>query len=314
MIKKAIFAGGCFWCMVKPFQFYDGVKTVVAGYIGGEKKNPTYKEVCCGNTGHYEAIMIDYDDDILCYGDLINIFWKQVDPFDSGGQFADRGEQYRTAIFYLDEEQKSIAETSVANLKNKYNKEIATKVLKAGEFFVAEECHQDYHLKNKNHYNMYYKQSGRYNFVKGLDRNNYNRDELKRKLSSIEFEVTQNDMTEIPFENEYYNNFEKGIYVDVVDGTPLFSSMDKIESDCGWPSFTKPIRDTKIYNRIDYSFGMIRTEVRSLNANSHLGHIYYDEPLTSNKARYCINSASLKFIPYDKMDEEGYGELKDIFK
>lgn len=312
MIKNAIFAGGCFWCMVKPFQYYNGVIKVLSGYIGGETEQPTYKEVCGGDTGHYEAIKIEYDDSIIRYTDLLNIFWKQIDPFDSEGQFADRGTQYRTAIFYLDDEQRRLAQESILNLERQYNKKIATKLLDAGEFYEAEEYHQDYHKKNINHYNIYYKQSGRYNFVKGLDRNNHNRDELKEKLSDISFEVTQNDMTEIPYENEYYNNFEKGIYVDIVDGTPLFTSKDKIKSDCGWPSFSKPIDESKIHNRTDYSFGMIRTEVRSLEANSHLGHVFYNEPNNPEKSRYCINSASLKFIPYDKMDEEGYGNLKKL--
>lgn len=311
MNKKATFAGGCFWCMVKPFTSYKGVEKVLSGYTGGKTENPTYKEVCEGGTGHYEAIEIYFNDELISFDELLEIYWRQINPFDEGGQFADRGQQYCSAIFYHDEYQKTIAEKSKKEIEEKSGKKVYTKILEAGIFYIAEDYHQDYYKKNENHYNIYYKNSGRYNFVKSnWDRQNFNRDELAEKLSSIQFEVTQNDMTEVPFENDYYDKYEKGIYVDIVDGTPLFSSSDKFDSGCGWPAFSKPIEDTAVCYRTDYSFGMMRTEARSMNANSHLGHIFDDGPEELGGERFCINSASLRFIPYEKMDEEGYGEYK----
>ena len=315
MKRLATFAGGCFWCMVKPFTSYKGVLKVISGYIGGDKKNPSYEEVCSGNTGHYEAIEIEFDERYIGYEDLLSIYWKQINPYDDGGQFIDRGSQYKSAIFYHDEKQKNIAEKSKEELELSSGRKVFTEILKAEEFYTAEDYHQDYYIKNKNSYDVYYKNSGRYNFLKSnWDRNNFNRDELKETLSSIEFEVTQNDMTEVPFENEYYDKFEKGIYVDIVDGTPLFSSSDKFDSGCGWPAFGKPIKESSLYYRSDYSFGIKRTEVRSTNANSHLGHIFLDGLEKFDKKRYCINSASLKFIQYDKMEEYGYGEYKKYIK
>lgn len=313
MLKKATFAGGCFWCIVKPFDVYEGVKKVISGYIGGHMDNPTYKDVTRGDTGHYEAVEIEFDDEEISYEKLLNIFWKQIDPLDKHGQFVDRGSQYRSAIFYHDEEQKNIAIRSRENLKSMVGQEIATEILEATEFFPAEEYHQDYYKKNSAHYSMYYKNSGRYAYLKAWwDRNNFERNELKDSLTDIQFEVTQNDMTEVPFENEYYDNFKRGIYVDVVDGTPLFSSKDKFDSGCGWPAFSKPIEDTSVIQRSDYRYGLQRTEIRSAEANSHLGHVFDDGPEELGGLRYCINSAALRFVPYDKMDEEGYGEFKDL--
>ena len=298
MREIAILAGGCFWCMVKPFTSYEGVEKVVSGYIGGHKENPTYKEVCSGGTGHYEAVEITFDNEKIKFKEILDIFWKQIDPQDENGQFADRGSQYkRIEDLYFN------------------GKEIATGILEASHFYPAEDYHQNYCKTNSKHYSVYYKNSGRYNFVKAKwDRNNLDRNNLRNKLRDIEFEVTQNDMTEVPFENEYFDKFDKGIYVDLVDGRPLFSSSDKFDSGCGWPAFSKPIEDTALMERADYSFGMERTEVRSLGSNCHLGHVFNDNPNSDNGLRYCINSAAIKFIPYDKMEECGYGEYKKYVK
>lgn len=312
----ATFAGGCFWCMVKPFDQYAGVKKVVVGYTGGHTKNPTYEEVCGGNTNHIEAIQITYDENIIDYNTLLNIFWKQIDPTDEGGQFNDRGRSYETAIFYHDENQRELAEKSKKDLEESgiFNKKIATKILKAEDFYEAEEYHQDYYKKNPNHYYRYFIGSGRYTFNKiSWDKNNKGRENLKNILTPMQFEVTQNDKTEPPFQNEYYNNKEEGIYVDVVDGEVLFSSKDKFDSGCGWPSFTKPIKDTKITEKVDFTHNMIRTEVRSLNSNSHLGHVFDDGPVESGGLRYCINSASLKFIKKEDMKEKGYEDYLYLF-
>lgn len=317
MREIAILAGGCFWCMVKPFTSYEGVEKVVSGYIGGHKENPTYKEVCSGGTGHYEAVEITFDNEKIKFKEILDIFWKQIDPQDENGQFADRGSQYKTAIFYTSDKQKEEAQVSKKRIEDLYfnGKEIATGILEASHFYPAEDYHQNYSKTNSKHYSVYYKNSGRYNFVKAKwDRNNSDRNNLRKILKDIEFEVTQNDMTEVPFENEYFDKFDKGIYVDLVDGRPLFSSSDKFDSGCGWPAFSKPIEDTALMERADYSFGMERTEVRSLGSNCHLGHVFNDNPNSDNGLRYCINSAAIKFIPYDKMEECGYGEYKKYVK
>lgn len=317
MREIAILAGGCFWCMVKPFTSYEGVEKVVSGYIGGHKENPTYKEVCSGGTGHYEAVEITFDNEKIKFKEILDIFWKQIDPQDENGQFADRGSQYKTAIFYASDKQKEEAQVSKKRIEDLYfnGKEIATGILEASHFYPAEDYHQNYCKTNSKHYSVYYKNSGRYNFVKAKwDRNNSDRNNLRKILKDIEFEVTQNDMTEVPFENEYFDKFDKGIYVDLVDGRPLFSSSDKFDSGCGWPAFSKPIEDTALMERADYSFGMERTEVRSLGSNCHLGHVFNDNPNSDNGLRYCINSAAIKFIPYDKMEECGYGEYKKYVK
>lgn len=317
MREIAILAGGCFWCMVKPFTSYEGVEKVVSGYIGGHKENPTYKEVCSGGTSHYEAVEITFDNEKIKFKEILDIFWKQIDPQDENGQFADRGSQYKTAIFYTSDKQKEEAQVSKKRIEDLYfnGKEIATGILEASHFYPAEDYHQNYCKTNSKHYSVYYKNSGRYNFVKAKwDRNNSDRNNLRKILKDIEFEVTQNDMTEVPFENEYFDKFDKGIYVDLVDGRPLFSSSDKFDSGCGWPAFSKPIEDTALMERADYSFGMERTEVRSLGSNCHLGHVFNDNPNSDNGLRYCINSAAIKFIPYDKMEECGYGEYKKYVK
>lgn len=309
MKKLATFAGGCFWCMFKPFSNYDGVEKIIAGYTGGIAENPTYEEVCSEITGHLEAIQIVYDDTLVRYEDLLDIFWKQIDPTDEGGQFNDRGNRYKTAIFYHDENQKKLAIESKEALEksNLFEDPIMTEILPAEKFYIAEEYHQDYYKKEPIHYELYFRGSGRYDFIKNnWDKNNINRDKLKESLSPIQFEVTQNDQTEPPFKNEYWDNKEEGIYVDIVSGDVLFTSRDKFDSGCGWPSFTKPVSEKVLREKSDFSHGMYRTEVRSTKANSHLGHVFDDGPKESGGLRYCMNSAALKFIPKDKMKEMGY--------
>ncbi|RGX13031.1 peptide-methionine (R)-S-oxide reductase MsrB [Paraclostridium sordellii] len=309
MKKLATFAGGCFWCMFKPFSNYNGVEKIIAGYTGGIAENPTYEEVCSEITGHLEAIQIVYDDTLVRYEDLLDIFWKQIDPTDEGGQFNDRGNRYKTAIFYHDENQKKLAIESKEALQksNLFEDPIMTEILPAEKFYIAEEYHQDYYKKEPIHYELYFRGSGRYDFIKNnWDKNNINRDKLKETLSAIQFEVTQNDQTEPPFKNEYWDNKEEGIYVDIVSGDVLFTSRDKFDSGCGWPSFTKPVSEKVVREKSDFSHGMYRTEVRSTKANSHLGHVFDDGPKESGGLRYCINSAALKFIPKDKMKEMGY--------
>lgn len=315
MTQVATFAGGCFWCMVKPFKNFEGISSIKVGYTGGNIENPTYEQVCTDSTGHVEAIQVTYDEKLVKYEELLDIYWKQIDPTDSGGQFNDRGYKYKTIIFYHNEEQKNIAINSKVNLEKSriFSKPIATEILPAKVFYEAEEYHQDYYKKNPMHYEMYFKGSGRYDFIKlNWDRNNDNRDYLKNKLTPMQFEVTQNDKTEPAFQNEYWNSNEEGIYVDIISGEVLFSSKDKFDSGCGWPSFSRPIKESVIREKSDFSHGMYRLEVRSTKANSHLGHVFDDGPKSLGGNRYCINSASLRFIPKEDMEQEGYKEYMDL--
>ncbi|MCG1021060.1 peptide-methionine (S)-S-oxide reductase MsrA [Sutcliffiella horikoshii] len=312
--EKATFAGGCFWCMVKPFDEQAGIEKVVSGYTGGHKENPSYKEVCSETTGHYEAVQITYDPQVFPYEELLNVYWSQIDPTDPGGQFHDRGDSYRTAIFYHTEEQRELAEKSKNNLaqSGRFKDPIVTNILPAKPFYPAEDYHQDYYKKNPFRYKMYQAGSGRAAFIK--EHWKKTDAELKNRLTPMQYEVTQNNGTEPPFKNEFWNHTEEGIYVDIVSGEPLFSSLDKYDAGCGWPSFTKPIEKETIKEEMDVSHRMVRTEVRSKQADSHLGHVFEDGPVDKGGLRYCINSAALRFIPVGELEKEGYGEYKTLFK
>ena len=310
-ISKATFAGGCFWCMVKPFDKIDGVIQVISGYTGGNIVNPTYEQVTEGFTGHHEAVQITYDEDMVSYLELVDTFFRSIDPTDAEGQFHDRGESYKTAVFYHDENQMKTAEKYIDDLNKSglFNKPIATVLKPAVAFYPAEDYHQDYYKKNRLRYKMYYKGSGRQGFIeKNWSSNILDKSELRKKLTPMQYKVTQGMGTEPPFSNEYYNNFEEGIYVDIISGKPLFSSKDKFESGCGWPAFSKPVSSSSIRELDDLTHNMVRTEIRSIHGNSHLGHVFEDGPKDKGGLRYCINSAALRFIPKSKMEEEGYGD------
>lgn len=316
-MEKATFAGGCFWCMVPPFDGLEGVLDVTAGYTGGSKENPSYEEVSTGGTGHLEAVEITYDPSKITYPQLLDVFWRSIDPIDETGQFADKGPQYGTAIFYHNEEQRSLAEGSKKELETsgKFNRPVATKILKASEFFKAEEYHQNYYKKESEHYEAYKKASGRAAYLEETWKRGepeVDREELRKRLTPIQYQVTQQCSTERPFNNEYWDNKKEGIYVDVVSSEPLFSSLDKFDSGTGWPSFTKPIEAGNIVELDDSSLSMIRTEVRSRRGGSHLGHLFMDGPPPTG-LRYCVNSAALRFIPKEDLEKEGYGEYKDLF-
>ena len=312
----ATFAGGCFWCMVEPFDQKPGIISITSGYTGGHKENPTYEEVSQETTGHYEAVQVTYDPNVFPYEKLVELFWQQIDPTDPGGQFNDRGQSYRTVIFYHDQKQKEIAEKSKRTLaeSGKFNQPIVTEILPADTFYPAEERHQDYYKKNRYHYQMYKKGSGRESFIQTHWKPQFSKAELKEKLTPIQYHVTQENGTETPFQNEYHDLEEEGIYVDRISGDPLFSSLDKYDAGCGWPSFTKPIDKNELTESLDTSHGMRRIEVRSKTADSHLGHVFDDGPPEAGGVRYCINSAALRFIPKDELDNQGYGIYKKLFE
>ncbi len=283
-LEQATFAGGCFWCMEPPFEDLEGVIDVVAGYTGGTTEEPSYEDVATGVTGHYEAVQITFDPQKISYEALLEVFWRNIDPTDPGGSFVDRGPQYRSAIFYHNEEQRLLAEVSKERLQRSgmYTRPIVTKILKYETFYRAEEYHQDFHKKNPLRYTLYRSGSGRDEFIKKVQQHTTTnctnptraraKAELKRRLTPMQYYVTQEDGTEPPFHNEYWDNKKEGIYVDIVSGEPLFSSTDKFDSGTGWPSFTKPLEPDNIVERKDTSHSMTRIEVRSRGADSHLGH------------------------------------------
>lgn len=336
--EKATFAGGCFWCMENPFEHIDGVKEVVSGFSGGTEVDPSYNEVASGHTSHMEAIQIEFDANQVSYAKLVEVYWRQIDPTDDGGQFVDRGDHYRTAIFYHNAEQQQLAEQSKDQLKNsgRFAAPIVTRILPYTVFYPAEEYHQNFHEKSPQRYCSYRMYSGRDQFLEKMWSPNKRSDTecgevmpdkkfdaqkfvkpadatLQSQLTELQYAVTQHSATEKPFANEFNGNKRAGLYVDIISGEPLFSSKDKFDSGTGWPSFVRPVNKEFIVEKQDRHLFMVRTEVRSKLADSHLGHVFNDGPAPTG-LRYCINSAALRFIPFDEMVNAGYAEWLSVVK
>jgi len=324
-------AGGCFWGVEAYFQRIPGVVDAVSGYANGRTQNPSYEDVIRG-AGHAETVKVTYDADRLSLADILQYYFRIIDPTSLNKQGNDRGAQYRTGVYYTDAADKATIQQALDALQQKYSRPLVVENLPLQNFYEAEEYHQDYLAKNPNGYchidvrkadePLPGKPAGNPPAAaaaagKGFDVASYRKAsdaELKQRLSAEQYRVTQQSGTERAFTHEYDHLFAPGIYVDVVSGQPLFSSKDKFDSGCGWPSFTRPIQPSAVTEHEDLSYNMRRVEVRSQAADSHLGHVFPDGPRDKGGLRYCINGASLRFIPLEKMAEEGYGNLVDAVK
>lgn len=319
-LHEVYFAGGCFWGVDAYFSLVPGVADTVSGYANGTTENPTYQDVCRGNTGFAETVRVRYDPAAVSLETLVEQYFGLVDPLSVNRQGNDAGTQYRTGVYYTDDADRATLEKAFENEETKVGQGIAVELGPLANFYEAEEYHQDYLDKNPAGY-CHIDFSGLKAFAEdtggtsSLDPARYQKLDdpaLRYQLTKEQYDVTQNAGTERAYTGAYYDNHEQGIYVDVATGEPLFSSADKFDSGTGWPSFTKPIDPDVVVKREDGSYGMVRTEVSSRVGDSHLGHVFNDGPIDKGGLRYCINSASLRFVPLADMDAEGYSDLKPL--
>ncbi len=304
--------GGCFWGTQGYFDRIKGVEFTQVGYANGKSKDTSYYEI--SNTDHAEVVRVKFNANVVDINEILEHYFRIIDPFSINKQGNDIGRQYRTGIYYNDESLKPIIIEFIRAKQAKFDKKIAVEIEPLKNYVEAEEYHQKYLEKNPNgycHIDLNLANKPLY------DESKFklpSKDELKKTLSDLEYRVTQEKATERPYSSKYDKFDERGIYVDIVSKKPLFSSSDKYDAGCGWPSFTKPITtDATSYNR-DLSYGMDRIEVTSRQSGSHLGHVFDDGPSDKGGLRYCINGASLEFIPYDEMDKRGYSEYKVYVK
>lgn len=306
MKKEIYFAGGCFWGTQAYFDQIKGILETEVGYANGITENPDYKQVCTGATGFAETTKIVYDDSVVSLYQLLEHLFRTIDPTSLNKQGGDIGTQYRTGVYWTEMNQKYVVDDFINLVKNQYEKPIVVENKYLKNYYSAEEYHQKYLQKNSTGY-------CHVDLSKAFDDLIYQKYEkpsnqaIKEKLTNLQYEVTQNAGTEMPYSSEYDNHYEKGIYVDIVTGQPLFSSTDKFNAGCGWPSFSRPIEQAVKYYE-DNSHNRRRIEVKSKSGESHLGHVFDDGPKEMGGLRYCINGASIRFVPLEKMEEEGYSE------
>lgn len=311
-MNEIYLAGGCFWGTEKYLGSIRGVISTEVGYANGNTLNPTYEEVCHKNTGHAETVKVIYDPNVITLDFLLGMYYKSINPVSVNRQGGDIGSQYRTGIYYVNEADIQTIKASIDRLQKDYGKPIAVEVKELVNYSRAEEYHQKYLDKNPGgycHIPGYMFEKAAQAVVDPSAYSTPDLDTLKENLNPRQFNVTQNSATESPFQSELNSVFEEGIYVDITTGEPLFTSTDKFDAGCGWPSFSKPIDPDVIKELQDSSHSMKRTEVRSRVGDAHLGHLFDDGPADKGGMRYCINGASLRFVPKDKMETEGYGYL-----
>lgn len=310
-LREIFFAGGCFWGVESYFSQVPGVRSATVGYANGDTANPSYQEVCTGKTGHAETVHLVYDPDQVSLQTLTEHFFLIINPLTLNRQGNDSGSQYRSGVYYTDESDLELLQQVRDAEQEKYTAPIQTELLPLRCYYLAEDYHQDYLEKNPGGY-CHIDFSSLADFPRLEQSSAYSRPsdrEIRSMLTEEQYRVTQENATERPFSGEYDQLFEPGIYVDVVTGEPLFLSADKYDAGCGWPSFSRPIDADAVVESSDTSYGMNRTEVRSRIGDFHLGHVFSDGPAALGGMRYCINSASLRFVPYAEMEKEGYGDL-----
>lgn len=329
IMKEIYFAGGCFWGTERFFSMVKGVTETEAGYANSHVPSPSYREVCGGNTGASETVKVVYDPDVVSLPFLLDLYFKTIDPTSLNRQGNDVGTQYRTGIYYSDAADRTVIDEAVDREREHYARPIVVEVKPLENFYPAEDYHQQYLANNPGGYchinpalmrmaaeakDPYLKQ-GKKDVVQQKPQYRKPTDEeLRRRLTAEQYAVTQQGATERPYTNEYDHEFRPGIYVDITTGEPLFVSSDKFDSGCGWPAFSRPISPDVLTEHIDNSHGMRRVEVRSKTGDAHLGHVFPDGPRSAGGLRYCINSASLRFIPKSEMEAEGYGEYLPLVK